>query len=272
MVIFYCIYIYNRILLRGDFVVGMFDNYENNSYTAYNLTPPSISRGILTNFKTPLYTLNKQGNVDRFFWVEGEHFELKLSAKTKVRVPKGSILFYSKEEKPSSATVGMVGSKCYNVEEFISWTLSSINENPDGTKSYEWIKDDLFECLQDGGEEIELSPVLGDGSLTVKILNFRREVMYEYTSDDIVIISINEEETPELKQGQYFIDLFVGDENTSHFVSEYPVSILGNIDRVADYIKTNNYYTTIKTIHDKIEDFIWLPIEKVIDIDIQYKG
>ena len=159
-----------------------------------------------------------------------------------------------------------------NVEDFTSWTLSEINESSEGKKSYEWTKDDLFECLQDGGEEVELSPLTGDGAFSIRILNFRREVLYEYVTDDsVVIIPINDEDTPELRQGQYFIDLFFGDELTSYFVSEYSISILGNVDRIEDYIKTNNYYVNIKTIHTDSKEFIWYPIEDTIDISIPYK-
>ena len=249
--------------------MGMFDNYDNNSYTAYNLTPPTISRGILTNFKTPLYTLDKQGNVDRFLWVEGEQFDLQLSAKTKVLVPKGSIIFYAAGEKPSSSTIGIVGNKCYNVQDFISWTLHAINTDQDNNITYEWVKDDLFECLQEGGEEIELSPILSNGSFSIKILNFRREVLYEYETDDnTVTIPINKEDTPELKQGQYFIDLYINEESSSYFVDEYPISILGNIDRVDDYIKTNNYYVIAKTINADKKEFIWHPIEGPVSLNI----
>ncbi len=254
--------------------MGMFDNYGNDSYTAYNLTPPSISRGILTNFKTPLYTRNSQGNIDRFLWVEGEHFDLKINAKMKVRVPKGSIIFYESGEKPISSTMGKVGLKCYNVIDYISWTLTAINKTPDGNNVFEWTKDNLFECLQSGGEEVELSPFMKDGSFEISILNFRREVMYEFSTDDSTVeIPINDEETPELKQGQYFIDLFVVDSDShSYFVDEYEVSILGNIDRIADYIKTSNYYADIKTIHGEECNYEWYPIEGPIETDFEWHG
>lgn len=254
--------------------MGMFDNYGNDSYTAYNLTPPSISRGILTNFKTPLYTRNSQGNVDRFLWVEGESFDLELSAKTKVRVPKGSIIFYESGEKPIQSTIGKIGLKCYNVADYVSWTLTSINESPDNSKTFEWTKDSLFECLQTGGEEIEFSPVMDNSSFEVSIFNFRREVMYEFETDsNELIIPINSKDTPELKQGQYFIDLFIIDENgNSYFVGEHEISILGNLNRVADYIKTNNYYAEIKTIHGKEDEYIWYPIEGPVEIAYEWHG
>lgn len=249
--------------------MGMFDKYGNDSYTAYNLTPPSVSRGVLTNFKTPLYTRNKQGNIDRFFWVEGEHFNLELKSTTKVRIPKGSIVFNQSGESPNSSTKGEVGTKCYNVEDYTSWTLESINDSQDGKETFSWKKDDLFECLEDGGEEIELTLSVMGSSFIVRILNFRREVMYEYTSDDnLVIIPVNEEETADLKQGQYFLDLFIERDGNIYFIDEYGISILGDVDRLKESIITRNYYVDLKTIQSEGFEYEWYPIEGFIPLNI----
>lgn len=239
--------------------MSMFDKYENNSYTPYNLTTPSIERGVLTNFKTPLYTLDKQGNVNRFYWVEGERFSLNLRPVQKVRVPKGSLILHESGKAPSYTTEGTVGMKCYNVVDCISWTC--VDDSLDildiiGTEkdSYIWRQDDLFECLEKGGEEIKLTPFLKDNIFKVEILNFRHEVIYEYESDsEVVSIEINEEETPLLVQGQYYIRLFMSGEKYTTFIKSFNVTILGSIDRLAQTICTDNYYIT-SNYFDGIKD------------------
>lgn len=253
----------NKIEGKID-IMGMFDNYGNNSYTAYNLTPPNISRAVLTNYKTPLYTTDKLGNIYRFFWVEGEKFNLKLKATQKIRVPKDSILFTTTKVVPTVDTISIPGGKCYNLADYISWTCTFVEKTKEGKTIYKWEKDVLFECLKSGGQEVELTPSMIDKLFIAKVLNFRREVVYVYGTDDFVLeIPINDQVVKDLKQGQYFIDLFLEDESeeSSYFIKEYPISILGDIDRLKEIIDTNNYFVDRKTIQGRNFQYEWYPIQ-----------
>lgn len=237
--------------------MSMFDNYENNSYPAYNLTTPKKINSVKTNFKTPLYITDKHNNINRFYWVEGEQFNLKIQASQEINIPNESIIFYG-SEKPNNKMVGFIGQKCYNLSKYISWTcIKAENEN------YTWEQDSLFEYLPTGGEKVILSPPMFNKKLKVNILNFRRETIYEYEieNESLISIPINEESTPDLRQGQYFIDLFVIDEIT-HFIKEYDVTILGKLDRLKYSNMSDKTYVFDYSIQKKDNNIVWIPIDK----------
>lgn len=235
--------------------MSMFDNYGNNSYTAYNLTTPTKIKGIKTNFKTPLYIKDVKGNNDKFYWVEGEQFDLQIQAIQNICIPPESIIFYN-EEKPTCNTVGYIGQKCYNLSTYTSWTCTEVDCN-----DYTWVQDCELEHISVGGEVVNIIPSMYGKTLKVLISNFRHEVIYDYEVEDDSLLSIRVgEETPDLRQGQYFIDVYIIDSN-KYFVKEFNVTILGNLNRLSYSTLTDKCYVFNKTIQEKDNNIVWIPIE-----------
>ncbi len=237
--------------------MSMFKNYGDDSYPAYNLTPIRKIPEIQTNFKTPLYIKDKNHNINRFYWVEGEKFTLKLNLQHQVHVPQQSIIFYGNEE-PNAVTVGHIGQKCYNFSKYISWTCQNITTN-----GYIWVQDVEFTYLPYGGDVIDVAVPMTDKTLKIVFLNFRREVIYEYTcvNNNSISITINNEDTPELRQGQYFIDVFVAD-SSSYFVTEYDVTILSKLSKLKYNTTTGTYYIFNNSIQTQGDVIVWEPIQK----------
>ena len=113
--------------------MSMFDKYENNSYTAYNLTPRKVSYTQHEYFSSPIVEYDLNANIKSFMWDPLDEFELKLRLGKKIKVFEDSIIYNSPAVYPTNKTKGNRGQRAYNTADGISWickgTLEeSINE------------------------------------------------------------------------------------------------------------------------------------------------
>lgn len=123
--------------------MNMFDNYGNDSYTAYNLTPPRVSKTVQRYISSPLISYDTDGNIVAFTWDPQDKFSLKLSLGVLISVLPNSIIYTSKGVKPDKYTSGVVGQRAYNTIDGKSWVCKgTVSEN---TESGDWIPLDEFE-------------------------------------------------------------------------------------------------------------------------------
>ena len=66
--------------------MSMFTKYEDNSYTAYNLTPPKKISQMVETLYSPIVGYDKYGNIKIFLWDPQDEFKLNLKLGTKIKV------------------------------------------------------------------------------------------------------------------------------------------------------------------------------------------
>lgn len=117
--------------------MSMFTKYEDNSYTAYNLTPPKKISQMVETLYSPIVAYDKYGNIKIFLWDPQDEFKLNLKLGTKIRVFENSVLFETSGSKPGEYTIGYRGQKAYNLADGISWTCKgTLKDTIDGD---DWI-------------------------------------------------------------------------------------------------------------------------------------
>ena len=117
--------------------MSMFTKYEDNSYTAYNLTPPKTVTQVIETLYSPIAGYDKYGNIKIFIWDPQDEFKLNLKLGTKIKVFENSVLFDTSGSKPGEHTVGYRGQKAYNLADGISWTCKGTVEET--TEGDDWI-------------------------------------------------------------------------------------------------------------------------------------
>lgn len=290
--------------------MGMFSNYENNSYTAYNLTPPQIKNSIKRYLNSPIIGYDKYNNPKAFIWDPKDEFSLNLSLLLKLPVIENSIIYSTSGLAPTQSTQGIKGQRAYNVVDGISWlckgtlnenisegewtpleienlpeweglsTLSKNNkENSEDINSelYLWEKDELLTFIENGNKEIDVLPNMANKSVLVTIMNFRHEVIYSYTFENTAYfnIEINKDKTPLLVEGQFFINVYIQDENITQQQVQYNVMIIENPNKYVCNQNDKNFDTYInsytiqqtessvytwESIEDMQSEYIWIPI------------
>ena len=117
--------------------MSMFTKYEDNSYTAYNLTPPKKISQIVETLYSPIVGYDKYGNIKIFLWDPQDEFKLNLKLGTKIKVFENSVLFDTSGSKPGEYTIGYRGQKAYNLADGVSWTCKgTLKDTIDGD---DWI-------------------------------------------------------------------------------------------------------------------------------------
>lgn len=320
--------------------MSMFDNYEKNNYTAYNLTPRKISNTTKRYLRSPIAKYDKFGNIKQFIWSPEDQFNLKFKFGFKIKVFENSIIYNAKGQKPNSHTVGVKGQRIYNSVDGISWvckgtskdlvsdgdwipltdtdlenlpewipidlkqkkvflprTFNSINnltntENKNvstiDNQTYVWEKDEYLTFSKDGNKEIFINQFTESNQLKISIMNFRHEIIYEYlynTSE--VEIPINKKDTPLLVEGQFFINVYLIENDNTFQQYQIDVTIIEDPNKYITSLQENpEIYTFGTTIQPEgtdyyvweslngstiggNNDYVWIPI---IEPQIEYEA
>lgn len=257
--------------------MSMFDKYEDNSYTAYNLTPKKVSKTTQIKFNSPFVGYDSFHNPRMFMWDPEDSFTLKLSYGKNIKVFENDLILTQPGLKPTYSTQGTRGQHAYNTVDGKSWLcrgtfLDKYNqdgwlpiegsdiENPEWeqiqsimkislqddeeqeesslSNSYVWEEQEMLEFPTQGTKEILINPYSCDSKFYVTLMNFRHEVIYEYEfSSPTCEIEISKEKTPLLVEGQFFINTYVFNDKTTQQQSQFNVTILENPSK---YIKDEN--------------------------------
>lgn len=309
--------------------MSMFDKYEDNSYTAYNISPVKIATIAERYLKSPIVGYDKYHNVKEFIWDPEDQFTLNISAGVKVRVLDNSIIYESTGSAPTSETRGVKGQRAYNTidgkswlckgtvaenvvegdwiplgstdaEELPEWTPLSVKRalksksiqtqsmdtvvttDDAGKSSYIWEEDPVLIISENGTKQITVYPNMKNSSLKVAISNFRHEVLYEYVFDNSLqgSIRIDKEVTPELVEGQFFLDTYVITSDTVFQETKYNITIVENpskyrfgTDITSGGTDIYKFQSTIQTQHEDYiweslgpmnSDYIWIPLSNDI--------
>ena len=115
----------------------MFDKYTDNSYTAYNLTPPTIHKQKSLLLNPPYIKYDIRKNPIQMVWDPVDAFSFSINFGKNITVFEDDIIFSAEGQKPTETTSGKKGLKAYNIVEGKSWTCKgTIN---DSFAEDEWI-------------------------------------------------------------------------------------------------------------------------------------
>lgn len=255
--------------------MSMFENYENNSYTAYNITPRKISTLTQRYFHSPIVGYDEFGNIKAFMWDPEDQFNLNLNLGVKIKVFDDSIIYSNSGQKPDSSVQGVKGQRAYNIVDCKSWlckgTLSdTINdgdwipiENIDNLPEWEqidklnfnlsndsssdlsslsdyvWEEDTLLTFSEDGTKEIIIQPDMSGKVLQITLMNFRHEIIYsyEFENQNSCSIQIGSKTTNLLVEGQFYINVYIKDSESIQQQNQYPITIVENPYK---YVKGND--------------------------------
>lgn len=122
--------------------MSMFEKYEDNSYTAYNLTPKSVVKSTQLKLTSPIVGYDTYRNPQQFIWDPEDSFTLKILYGKKIKVFDNDLILTQQGQKPSMSTAGVKGQKAYNIIDGISWLCRGIVE--DTYNDGEWIPIELY--------------------------------------------------------------------------------------------------------------------------------
>lgn len=117
--------------------MSMFDKYSNNSYTAYNLTPPTTQKQKSLLLNPPYIKYDKRKNPVQMVWDPVDSFSFSINFGKNITVFEDDIIFSAAGQKPTETTSGRKGLKAYNVVEGRSWTCKGTVD--DSFAKDEWI-------------------------------------------------------------------------------------------------------------------------------------
>lgn len=275
--------------------MSMFENYKNNSYTAYNITAPKVSTLTQRYLYSPIVAYDKFHNIKGFVWDPNDKFTLNLNLGIKINILENSIVYENSAQKPDFNTKGVKGQRCYNTADGKSWVckgtlsdaidegwipllsstainpewesiITALKSNPDSnntnTSAFIWEEDSLVTFVKDGTKEIILKPYMNNKSMEVNILNFRHEIIYSYEFDntDKCQIHIDKDSTPLLVEGQFFINIIVKTEDKEQQFNQYSIMIKEN---PCKYVQSNDksIYIESSTIQPGGDtDYVWEPL------------
>lgn len=279
--------------------MSMFDKYEDNSYTAYNLTPKKVSKTTQIRFNSPFVGYDSFHNPRMFVWDPEDSFVLKLSYGKNIKVFENDLILTQPGQKPTYITQGIKGQHAYNTVDGKSWLCKgalldeynqdewlpieeSVIKNPEweqeesiSPNSYIWEEQEIIKFPTQGTKEILINPYSSDSKFYATLMNFRHEVIYEYEfSSPTCEIEISKEKTPLLVEGQFFINTYVFNDEMTQQQSQFNITILENPSK---YIKDENSQTvyvfghTVQQLEDSgyvwepigttyLNDYVWIPI------------
>ena len=117
--------------------MSMFNKYTDNSYTAYNLTPPTIHKQKSLLLNPPYIKYDIRKNPIQMVWDPVDAFSFSINFGKNITVFEDDIIFSAEGQKPTETTSGRKGLKAYNIVEGKSWTCKgTIN---DAFSEDEWI-------------------------------------------------------------------------------------------------------------------------------------
>lgn len=117
--------------------MSMFDKYSNDSYTAYNLTPPTTQKQKSLLLNPPYIKYDNRKNPVQMVWDPVDSFSFSISFGKNITVFEDDIIFSAAGQKPTETTSGRKGLKAYNVVEGKSWTCKGTVD--DSFAKDEWI-------------------------------------------------------------------------------------------------------------------------------------
>lgn len=115
----------------------MFDKYSNDSYTAYNLTPPTTQKQKSLLLNPPYIKYDNRKNPVQMVWDPVDSFSFSINFGKNITVFEDDIIFSAAGQKPTETTSGRKGLKAYNVVEGRSWTCKGTVD--DSFEKDEWI-------------------------------------------------------------------------------------------------------------------------------------
>lgn len=117
--------------------MSMFDKYSNDSYTAYNLTPPTTQKQKSLLLNPPYIQYDRRKNPVQMVWDPVDSFSFSINFGKNITVFEDDIIFSTAGQKPTETTSGRKGLKAYNVVEGRSWTCKGTVD--DSFAKDEWI-------------------------------------------------------------------------------------------------------------------------------------
>lgn len=117
--------------------MSMFDKYIDNSYTAYNLTSPTIHKQQSLLLNPPYIKYDERKNPIQIVWDPVDSFTFSINFGKNITVFEDDIIFSAAGQKPTETTSGKKGLKAYNVIEGKSWTCKGTID--DSFAKDEWV-------------------------------------------------------------------------------------------------------------------------------------
>lgn len=102
--------------------MSMFEKYEDTSYTAYNLTPPTVYKQESLLLNPPYIKYDSRKNPIHIIWDPNDSFSFGITFGMNITVFEDDLIFNASGLKPNENTAGKKGLKAYNTVEGKSWT------------------------------------------------------------------------------------------------------------------------------------------------------
>lgn len=191
--------------------MGCNDMYTTN-FTRNDLCNVDHYKG-----KQPFGDYNALGELQGYFWHQGDTINLSFNIDGEVRVENDAIIYTAIGDAPSTDTVGRIGQKAYNVIDQKSWECTAIDGD-----SYTWTQDSEFTYPEDGARSVYVtaSEYLKGKQAKVTLYNFRYEKEYAWILDASPIININidKELSDKFIKGTYYLTLQIFDDNSLLYI------------------------------------------------------
>ena len=210
----------------------MFDNYKlgvQSTTVAYK--KDSDSSNSLYISTTDYIKKDKYGNIISLSWPSSTRFELNLTSDIWVPIADGAIVFTESGKTPSGTTPDNT-SYAYNTSDCKCWKYID----------NDWVEQEDIIEFKNSGLVVLFSN--RDCTTRVDIKNFRNDIVFTISGNNIVTINVDDELSTKLGQGFYNVDIYRVDENTTLLTRRIPLSI-GEVSSNGAIGNQNNCQNTI---------------------------
>lgn len=193
----------------------MFLNYQSiaDNYTPNNLISafphrPEYSKLSPVNASKPYEEYNAKGELEGYFWRYGDTLNLEFNIDGEITIESDALIISGKGQSPTSATVGKVGQKYYNITDLKSYTCLANLYN-----AYLWKEDEEFTYPLNADKSVYISAedYLKDKQVEVTLYNFRLEPICKkvFKGEPTIRFFIDKELSQLLVKGIYYCSVNV---------------------------------------------------------------
>lgn len=217
--------------------MGMFHKYDNlcPDYIPDNSSLRNVETNKTFEDTSLVVVHNKKGELIGYGFNEGNSVVLDTGLSLTAEVELDALVYTEANKYPDTHTQGHLGQRAYNIVNLKSYTCFGTSSVSVLEDLYVWKEDKSFTLPLKGHQTIEITPYADYDSAIAKIVNFRGETVLDFEISCIdKSITIDKEMSNLLKQGVYYLEVYVFTMSERSLATKYKLIVNGGTSIVTE--------------------------------------
>lgn len=192
--------------------MGMFYKYDDlpSDYIPDNSSLKTVETYKIFEDASLVPVYSKKCELIGYALNEGDSAVLDTGLVIGIEVESDALIYTEANTYPDSYTQGYQGQRAYNIVDLKSYTCSGISGVSVQETLYTWDEDKDFTSPSSGLKNLEITPYANYNGAVARVLNFRGDTVLEFELSCIDrYITINKDTSNLLKQGVYYLEVYV---------------------------------------------------------------